>query len=210
VTLADEVREYRIDFHLRDVERSGSGRYNWLEGRAVPYSVWGDVGWFLEMHAEGSFEQSTKAGTGKSLPLLLFHDNRSMPIGHSDSWRHDAAGMWGVWRLSDSAEAQTAARHADDGDLIGLSVGFQPIKSSPQYVDDWDPDLGPEHKDKITRLESRLLEVSLTPTPVFSDAGVTMVRTKFNIQQRAALNQPKRSAVDTWRDEVERLRSTVK
>ena len=205
---APEVREYRVDLALRDVERSAAGRFNWLEGRAVPYDSFANVGYFLEQHAAGSFERSTKSGTAsKPLPLLLFHDNRSMPIGHADQWRHEADGMHGVWRLNDSAEAQTAGKRADEGDLIGLSVGFQPMRSDWAMVDDWDPDLGPTHMDKVTRLESRLLEVSLTPTPAFPEAGVTLVRSAYSLQQRSAMAPRKVLDVDRWRDTVDALRS---
>ena len=65
------------------------------------------------------------------------------------------------------------------GDLLGMSVGFMSVRQEWDYLDwdDWDPDLGPDHKDKVTRLEARLLEVSLTPTPVFEAAEVQCVRT---------------------------------
>jgi HK97 family phage prohead protease len=208
MTIAPEARGYVTQLVMRDAQAvgKGAGSYGWLEGRAVPYDTFADIGWFMEAHAAGSFAKSTKAGTGKGLPLLLFHDNRNFPIGKADSWNHEDGGMDGVWRLNDSAQAQTAARAANDGELVGMSVGFQPIRSSWDYVDDWNPDLGPEHMDKVTREESRLLEVSLTPTPAFADAGVTLVRTAFNVQQRQAL-RTKPPQVEAWRDIVEGLRS---
>jgi hypothetical protein len=53
----------------------------------------------------------------------------------------------------------------------------------------------------VTRLESRLVEVSVTPTPAFADAQVTMVRTRAVRPHRPEL------MVNTWRRELERLRS---
>lgn len=194
---APEARGYVAELVLRDTQTVGKP-YRYLEGQAVPYDTWQDVGWFVEQHAAGSFGQTTKAGTGKGLPLLLFHDNRSFPIGTAESWTHDG-GLHGVWRLNDTVEAQRAARAADDGELVGLSVGFQPIRSDWEYVEDWNPDLGPDHKDRVTRLESRLVEVSMTPTPAYVDAGVTMVRSGFNLQTRAALVRPRPLEVDAWR-----------
>ena len=167
------------------------------------------MGWFIEKHAAGSFKRSTKGGIGKRLPLLLFHDSRSFPIGHSEQWTHDADGMRGVWKLADSAEARQAAEAAKAGDLVGMSVGFLPVRTAPvEMVDEWNPDLGPEHKDRITRLESRLLEVSLTPTPVFGEASVSCVRTAFDLEARSQMARARRTRqVDAWRADLEALRS---
>lgn len=206
---ASEARLYRNTLTLKDAQAVGvtPGRYNYLEGRAVPYGTWQDVGFFMEQHAHGSFERSTKGGSGRKLPLLLFHDNRTFPVGHAEKWSHDSGGLDGVWRLNDSVEAQRAAKDAEAGDLTGLSIGFQPVRTDRQYVEDWDPELGPDHKDRYTRLESRLLEVSLTPTPAFADAEVTMVRTQFDLQQRSALVVSRPLEVDRWREEIDTLRS---
>jgi HK97 family phage prohead protease len=202
--IAPEARTYAAALEVREAAVTNMGRFTYLEGRAVPYGQWADLGWFMEQHASGSFKASTKAGTGRQLPLLLFHDKESIPIGHAESWSHDD-GLNGVWKLADTPEAQQAAAAAARGDLMGMSIGFQPIRSDWTYVDDWNPDLGPDHKDHVTRAESRLLEVSLTPTPAFADAGVSMVRSALTVMTRAA-GAPAR-AVDHWRTEVERIRS---
>lgn len=200
-----EERAMTTSLELREVEVTGRpARY--LEGRAVPYDTWADLSWFRERHAPDSFKKSTTGGSGKKLPLLLFHDNRSFPIGHADSWKHDD-GLRGVWKLSGSPEADRAADAAAAGDLLGLSVGFMPVRSDWEYVEDWDPDRGPEHKDKVTRLESRLLEVSMTPTPAFADAEVTLVRTAFNVEVRAARAREHRvSETDAWKAWVDGVR----
>jgi HK97 family phage prohead protease len=193
-----EARAFAVALEIRDAQAVGAaGRYRFLEGLAVPYDTWADIGWFVEQHAAGSFERSTK-GAGKQLPLLLYHDNRNWPVGHAEKWSHDG-GLAGVWRLNDTADAQQAASLAEQGDLKGLSIGFAPIRSDWKRVDDYNPELGPDHKDRVTRLESRLLEVSLTPTPAFADASVTLVRTAFTRDGRVE--------VDAWRSELERLRS---
>lgn len=209
---ASETRGFATELVLRDAQAVGRP-YRFLEGRAVPYDVYADLGWFLEQHAAGSFAQSTKAGTGKNLPLLLWHENRSWPIGKAESWTHADGALDGVWRLNDSAEAQRAATAADAGELVGLSIGFAPIRSDWTYVDDWNPDLGADHKDRVTRLESRLLEVSLTPTPAFEDAEVALVRTAWTVEQRNAGYLATRAGgagaveLDTWRAELDALRS---
>lgn len=179
VTLrAPEVRTMSaLGLQLRDAEVSASGRY--LEGRAVPYGEWANIGWFMEKMAAGVFEKSTREAA-KGLPLLMWHDNRTWPIGVSEKWTETAGGLDAVWKLDTSEEATRAADLAEKLMLTGLSVGFIPILSEWEMVDlrDWDPDLGPDHMDKVTRLEARLLEVSLTPTPAFAGAQVSMVRTR--------------------------------
>jgi HK97 family phage prohead protease len=195
-----------VELVLRDAELTGKP-YRYLEGRAVPYEAFADIGWYVEQHAVGSFERSTKGGSGKAAPLLLFHDNRSFPIGHAESWRHEADGMYGVWRLNDRAEAQRAASAADERDLVGLSVGFQPIRSDWELVDDWAPELGWDHKDRCTRLESRLLEVSLTPTPAFAEAQVTEARDATVYTRGARARFVPELDADRWRAELDKLRS---
>jgi len=193
------------------------GRFRYLEGRAVPFEVWGNVGWYMELHEAASFKHSTKAGAGRAAPLLLFHENRSFPIGHAETWRHDDGGLDGVWRLNDRAEAQEAAELAEAGDLTGMSIGFQPMRSLWDLVeyDDWDPDAGPDHMDKVRRQESRLLEVSITPTPAFVEAQVAEVRAggAYEIRRRsfgrgstAASSTP---YLDQWRAERDRLVSSL-
>lgn len=196
---------------IRDVQAVGKP-YRFLEGRAVPYDTWADVnGFFLEAHQLDSFKRSTKGGSGKALPLLLFHNNQSWPIGHAETWDHRSDGMHGVWRLNDRPEAQQAAQMAESGDLVGLSVGFQPKRSKWTFVDDYAPDLGPDHMDSVLRLESRLLEVSMTPTPAFAEAGVTAVRTAeirtTHLLQRSRVLGDRKSEADAWRTIVDGLRS---
>jgi HK97 family phage prohead protease len=172
-----EARFYRTE--LRQVQAVGRP-YRYLEGRAVPYNTWQDVGPFMEMHAEGSFARSTRGGSGKGLPLLVGHrhDDLDNLIGHAESWKQDRTGLYGVWRLNESPKAQQAARLADAGDLRGLSVGFQPV-SEPEYA------AAGDRGDKAWVIwnESRLLEVSVTPVPAFPDAEVTLVRTLVDPKQ---------------------------
>ena len=193
-----ESRLYEAPMQLRDTQLVGKP-YRYLEGRAVPYDEWADIGWFLEQHEQGSLDVTVKQAAAK-LPLLLFHNNRSWPIGVSDQWDSADDGLHGVWRLNDTSDAQQAAKLAESGDLGYLSIGFSPIKSRWEYVDDFNPDLGPDHMDRVTRVESRLLEVSLTPTPAFSSAEITQVRTAERPRPR------QESRADAWRRELEKLR----
>jgi HK97 family phage prohead protease len=195
---APETRVYEAPLQLRDTQLVGKP-YRYLEGRAVPYGTWADIGWFLEQHQNGSLDRTIKEAA-RGLPLLLFHNNRSWPLGVSESWDSQDDGLNGVWRLNETAEAQQAAKLAESGDLGYMSIGFSPIRSQWEYIDDWNPDLGPDHMDRVTRLESRLLEVSLTPTPAFAGAEITMVRTAERPRPR------QESKRDIWWRELEKLR----
>jgi hypothetical protein len=199
--VAPEARTYATRLELVETETTGRKPYRYLEGRAVPYDTWGDCGMFMERHALNSFKRSTGGKSGAKLPLMLFHDRQRIPVGVAEQWSHDD-GLRGVWRLADSPEAQRAADAAADGLLVGLSVGFQPRESTWEHVswDEWDPALGADHKDKVTHIESRLVEVSLTPTPVFEDAGVSEVRTVMDALEirEAKVARPGRQ-VDAWR-----------
>jgi hypothetical protein len=196
---AYEDRTYIAGLEVRDVQAVGRP-YRYLEGRAVPYDTWSNVGWFMEQHRFGSFKRSTNGRSGAKLPLLWFHDNRAFPIGHAEKWEHPDDGLHGVWKLNDSSEAQRAARMAEDGDLTGLSIGFQDA-AAPVWEDgdpfSEDPDAFP----RVTRVESRLLEVSVVSTPAFPTAEVTMVRT---LARRPV---PPVRDVDRWRRTIEALRS---
>lgn len=144
-----------------------------IEGRAVPYGVWTNRGYFLERVAYGSLDKSiSEAAAG--LPLLLFHDDSTFPIGISESWDSRKDALYGVWRLDKSTEAQRAGDLARDGMLRWFSVGISPIRNEWETVppDKWNPDLGPEYMDKLTRVEARLVETSLLTVPAFPTAEV--------------------------------------
>lgn len=202
VTLrAPEVRTYSA-LQIRDVDSTESGRF--LEGRAVPYGEWANIGWFMEQHEAGSFARSIREAA-KGLPLLLWHDSRTFPVGVSDEWRDTDDALDVVWRMDDSDEARRAVELAEKGMLVGLSIGFVPIRSKWDYVDfeEWDPDLGPDHMDRVTRQESRLLEVSLTPTPAFAGAQVSLVRSREARKSRENTSAELR-AWQEWRESIRR------
>ena len=198
---APEVRTTSaLSLQLRDVQ--ADGRY--LLGRAVPYNEWTNIGWFAERFAIASFARSI-AEAANGLPLLMWHDNRTWPIGVSDKWSDVAEGLDGVWKLDTSEEAERAADLAEKKMLTGLSVGFVPIRSTWEMVDwdDWDPDLGIEHMDKVTRDEARLLEVSLTPTPAYAGAQVSLVRTR----EAKKVREGRASAeLEAWRNYLESVK----
>lgn len=159
---------------LRDVGTTES--LSMIEGRAVPYGEWANIGWFLEAFAPGSLAKSIKEAA-RALPLNVFHDGHSFPIAAASKWAERSDGLWGEWALDTESEyAQEAARHAKAGRLTGLSIEFVPIRSTWERVEDWDPGQGPDFMDKVTRDEARLCAVGLVQTPAYVGAGVQLVR----------------------------------
>lgn len=194
VTLrAPEVRTFPA-LEIRELDRSESGL--WLEGRAVPYGEWTDVGWFMERFERGAFTKSIKE-SARGLPLLLWHDSRTFPIGVSTEWRESDAGLDGVWKLDQQdPRAVEGARKARDGMLTGLSVGFVPFPERDTI------DIDDNGLPWITRSEARLSEVSLTPTPAYAGAQVALVRSR-----QTRNGQRRRSAeLDAWRGWAETVK----
>lgn len=200
----DEARIYpAVGIELRAEKVNG---HQFLHGRAVPYDDPADIGWYLEEHAPGSLAKSIKEAA-RSLPLVLEHDDR-FPIGVASEWDDSAAALDGIWKLDSSERAQEAARLAtpdENGNaMLGyMSIRFAPIRSQWEYVEDFNPSLGADHKDKVRRLESRLVEVSLVTTPAFARATVEFVRTA---ERQRVLEDPT-AAVKAWRDELDKLRA---
>jgi HK97 family phage prohead protease len=182
---APEVRTYPARLSTIDTDTLTE-----LHGLAVPYGVEANTGQEIESWAPGALASAVEAARG--LPLLMWHNNRSWAIGVSAGWAEEDDGLYGVWRLDEHPDAQRAARQAQDGYMTGLSVGFQPIRSEWTYAswEDWDPN-DPATFDRVVRLEARLVEVSLTPTPVYADAGVTLVR---SAERRRTARRPARPA----------------
>lgn len=156
-------RSATIEF--RDV-RTSTERGRYLEGRAVPYKTWANIGAYQEQIWPSCFIESLK--DDPNLPLLLFHDSRSFPVGIADRWIHKPDGLYGVWKMDSAQQAKEAARQASVGHF-GLSIGFQGTAEGTDYRTEGD-------QLWVTRLVARLLEVSLTPVPAYVGAKVTLAK----------------------------------
>jgi HK97 family phage prohead protease len=189
--------EVAVDAGMNMVETLGE-HFISITGRVVPYDEWADIGYAMERFARGAFTASLVAKP--NVPLLRWHDNRSWPIGVAEAWDDRPDGLHGRFKLALTPDAQLAGAYARDDFLTGMSVGFGPTRSSWVHVasDQWDPDLGPDHMDKVTRHEARLIEVSLTPTPAYVGAMVYDVQAQA-VDQRA---RPHLRNAQLWRRQM--------
>jgi len=202
-----ERRAAALEF--REVELSANKEF--LSGVAVPYNEAADIGFFTESHLPGSFTNSIKAAA-RSLPLHVFHDDMpghsndtSWPIGVAYEWIDDGDRLRGVWKLDTDEKAQRAARlatpDADGNAMLGyMSIRFAPIRSNWTQATEWNPDLGPDHKDHVDRVESRLVSVALVTGPAFASAAVEWVRSAMPPGREDPGRQI--DAWSSWLDEV--------
>lgn len=185
--------------HVRQVETNGA--LTELSGIAVPYDTVADIGWFTEEFAPGSLAKSIRE-SARALPLLLFHDDTSLPIGVAAEWADDADALRGTWKLDRGDVAQQAARMARDGLLNFMSIRFAPIRADWTYAEDFDPELS-GHKDHVRRTEARLIETSLVSTPAFNSAAVEWVRTG----ERALDRDARGKEIAGWMEYVAKARA---
>lgn len=86
------------------------------------------------------------------IPVLLFHNSASFPVGKVITWAQTARGPVAEFVLADTQEARTAQLLIDGGFLTGVSIGF--FASAP------------EMRGGIPTYTSvEVVELSLTPTP---------------------------------------------
>jgi len=83
-----------------------------------------------------------------------------------------------------------------------MSIRFVPIRSEWQYAEEFNPDLGPAYKDRVTRTEARLASTSLVSTPAYVGATVSFVRTGEHAISRAATGRE----IAGWREYLESVR----
>jgi len=211
----DEVRTFpALELRADHADGDPDAPFTTLRGIAVPYETWTSVGWFEEKMVRGTFRKSIREAASR-LPLLLWHDNRTFPVGVSRKWEETDEALVGEWDIDpDDDLAQTAARKADGKMLTGMSVGFAEVNRKDAVVR-VDAATGEEvEADEWWRLErpglvwreARLLEVSLTPTPAYAGAQVAMVRSAQ--RQRTQEGRPRRSAeLQHWQRKSEAIRA---
>lgn len=194
---APEARVFE-GVQIRELETTES--LTKLSGKAVPYRAQADIGWYMETFDPGSLAKSIRESAA-ALPLLLFHNAESFPIGAASEWDDTDEALRGVWNLDDDPVAQRAAKLAHDGTLSFMSIRFVPVRSKWTYAKDFQPDLGPAYKDSVVRQEARLVETSLVSTPAYAGATVEWVRTAGAPERKV------RRKLDAWERWLEGART---
>jgi HK97 family phage prohead protease len=184
---------------LSDVKASAKD-FSRLRGRAVSYNTFVPRGFYQLQITPGSLDKSINEAGGR-LPLLLFHNWESFPIGSALDWTSTKSHLDAEWEIWDTEEAQKAARAAHDGHLTGLSIGMSPILSAWEFNEDaeW-PVTDLSQLDKMTVVEGRLFETSLTPAPAFNNARVSHV-----FQQIPAQRDTPTPRLDAWKKYAQTL-----
>lgn len=158
-----------------------------LEGLAVPWGTWTNVGGYMERFASTAFDDVIARQT--ALPLLAQHDSQSWPVGVAETWTAKPEGLHGVWRIDTTDEAgQEALRKVESGFVRGLSIGFIGDDASDEIEVDASGTIW------VTRWSVRLLEVSIVSVPAYESAGITAVRSATT------------SRLAEWQTEARRLR----
>ena len=151
---------------VADLEIRSDGEGRTIQGIVVPYGQTArvrDAGGpaYDEAFQMGAFAK-TLAERRSAVKLLAQHDpNR--PIGRAVDLHEDAAGLYGSFRVSNTAAANEQLELARDGVLDSFSVGFMPVKSVKRGA-------------TTVRTEVRLREVSLVTFPAYEGAMVTGIR----------------------------------
>lgn len=124
----------------------------------------------------GCLSKSLAART-TPLPMLLFHDMKR-PIGAWKEWQEQPDGLYVSGNLTlATRNAQEAYALAKDGALTGLSIGWEPKRTTRQ--------------SDGTRVvaEAELYEGSLVPVPMNDKARVTAIKSICSARDIAELLQ---------------------
>lgn len=158
--MTELTRGFVADLEIRS---DGDGRT--IHGIVVPYGQIARVRDGGKPYKE-SFQQGAFARTlnnRRSPVKLLSQHDPSTPIGRAVDMREDAAGLYGAFRVSNTAPANDQLELARDGVLDSFSVGFSPVKSTVRG-------------DVTVRTEVALREVSLVTFPAYEGAAVAGIR----------------------------------
>lgn len=121
--MAELFRSFLSDLEIRSASQGGDGRT--VTGIAVPYGVEQRIDENLvETFARGAFANQLRAP--HRVKFSYGHMSQSGKlIGRATLLREDASGLYGEFRVSDTAAGNEALALIRDGALDELSIGFQ-------------------------------------------------------------------------------------
>jgi hypothetical protein len=172
-------------------------------GMAVPYGTETMIGGVRESFAPGSFDLDNVIGK----PLAYRHGE---PVGIITGAENREDGLYIDFDIVDTTLGRDAAVLARTNTIKGLSVGFNPLKSVMSKA-----------RDAIQHTAANLLEVSLTPYPAYSTAGVSSIREEpeeeegetmsetMDTEAVVSVDQEAREAVKNLREEVGTIHARV-
>ena len=169
-------------------------------GMAVPYGTETMIGGVRESFAPGSFDLDNVIGK----PLAYRHGE---PVGIITGAENRQDGLYIDFDIVDTSLGRDAAVLARTNTIKGLSVGFNPLKSVMSKA-----------RDAIEHTAANLLEVSLTPYPAYSTAGVTSIREEeeeekmietIESTETVSVDIEAREAVKNLREEVGNIHARV-
>jgi HK97 family phage prohead protease len=182
-------------FEISDMEVRSEGDGRTLIGRAVPYNRVAALGnGRRERFAFGAFSRQVRSGQSHRVNMYQSHRRRlagDFPIGKTVDLEERSDGLWGIWRMMRSTEADAALEVVRDKLVTGLSVGF----SSPEGGT-------VRCRDGVDEVRNaRLDHMCLTDVPIYEDAEVMAIRAQL-------LNEP--DPLEPWRREKMALDEAAK
>jgi len=172
-------------------------------GMAVPYGTETMIGGVRESFAPGSFDLDNVIGK----PLAYRHGE---PVGIITGAENREDGLYIDFDIVDTSLGRDAAVLARTNTIKGLSVGFNPLKSVMSKA-----------RDAIQHTAANLLEVSLTPYPAYSTAGVSSIREEpeeeegetmsetMDTEAVVSVDTEAREAVKSLREEIGTIHARV-
>lgn len=139
-------------------------------GIACPYGEESEVADFpggpryREQFAHGSFSRTIRE-RGSRVKALAMHQRQTLPIGRATLLREDTRGLYAELRISRTDLGDQVLELVRDGALDGLSVGFRPVDGGDVWT-----------KNRVTRHEVALREISIVDEPAYASALISAVR----------------------------------
>jgi hypothetical protein len=147
--------------------------------RALAYDVTN-----VDRHGTTIAPNAFRAPALENLPVILWHDADSLPVGRVVEWTMTEQGPVAGFVFADTESAREAELLVATGFLNGVSIGFI----------GWDYDT----IDGVpTYLDVEVVELSLTPTPSSRGALVNLQRSIDAIQANSATTEQTVEVADT-------------